>query len=64
MQQTFTCARDCPGRSATCHSTCEKYLREKENYSKEKEAKRRVDDAYRGMYESNLAKYIRLQKKR
>lgn len=39
---SFTCAKDCPGRSATCHGTCEKYLREVEANTTERTARRKA----------------------
>lgn len=32
VRHLIPCTRDCPNRNATCHSTCEKYLKfEKQN---------------------------------
>lgn len=38
----FTCAKACPDRSATCHSTCEKYRQEVKANETERNARRAV----------------------
>lgn len=36
MRRTVSCCHNCPDRILHCHSTCEKYKAEKEEYLKEK----------------------------
>lgn len=61
------CCRDCapPKRSLYCHSTCEDYIREKDEYDKKKaevDAKRYADSNMRD-YEISVARRIKRRKK-
>jgi hypothetical protein len=36
MRRTVSCCKDCPDRVLHCHSTCERYILEQEEYQKKK----------------------------
>lgn len=58
MKQITVC-KDCKDRVLGCHSTCERYIKDKERYLKEKEM---IEEAKRGEKEIDNYEHKRLSK--
>lgn len=58
------CPRDCPGRNATCHATCERYKQFREEQDRTLAEKYRINDADGAKIESvKRMKTIRKRRK-
>lgn len=50
------CVKDCPGRSATCHTSCEKYMEYQQKVQRAREIRRQECDATSAYCEGALRK--------
>lgn len=48
---TITCCKDCPNRFPGCHSTCEKYIQQKNEYEKAKAERKAKSAVQQGLNE-------------
>jgi len=44
MEGSIRCCLNCPDRTVSCHSTCERYRKEREAWEKRKEEIKRVKE--------------------